>query len=201
MTSAPACPGCGGPLVIPATGRRPVWCSTACRQRAHKARAAADRHAADAGWARGQVADAVATAVRLAGQLAAAWQQVPAPGPPGEHGQAVADAPGWETAIAAAAAGLEHAAHGAEIMAIQHSRSAAACRTARAAAGLRRPEASASSSDETPAGSVTWNQLAAAATKATALDDPDALFDAVDDVIARAHPSMTATGMTPQLRP
>jgi hypothetical protein len=151
------------------------------------ARAAADRYAADAAWARGQAADAIAAAVRLAGQLAQAWQQVPAPGPPGEHGQAVADAPRWETAIAAAAAELEHAAHGAEVMAIQHARFAEACRTARATAGLRHPDPLTSSGDETPAGSVARDQLAAAATKAITLDDPDALFDAAEDVIARAH--------------
>jgi hypothetical protein len=51
------CPACGNLLAVPATGRRPVWCSTACRQRAHKARAAADRYAADAAWARGQAAE------------------------------------------------------------------------------------------------------------------------------------------------
>jgi hypothetical protein len=199
MTSAPACPACGGPLAAPATGRPPVWCSTSCRQRAHKARAAASRHAADADWARGQLADAIAEAGRLAGQLAAAWRQVPAQGSPGEHGQAVADAPEWEAAIAAAAAGLEHAARHAATMAGQHARYADSCRAARATAGLRHPDPPPSSGDETLAGSVAPGQLAAAATKAAVPDDPDALFDAAEDVIARAHPPAAVGSALPDL--
>ena len=30
------CPGCGGELVQPATGRRRVWCGDRCRDRARK---------------------------------------------------------------------------------------------------------------------------------------------------------------------
>jgi hypothetical protein len=202
MTGAPACPACGGPLVTPATGRRPVWCSTACRQRAHKARAAADRYAADADWARGQVAAAVAEVGTFARQLAAAWQQVPAPGAPGEHGQAVAGAPAWETAIAAAAARLEHAARHAATLAGQHARYADGCRAARATAGLRHPEASTSSSDETPGGSVAPEQLAAAATEPGVLD-AGTLPDAAEDITATAtaHPATLATASPPAGQP
>jgi hypothetical protein len=192
-TAPPACPGCGGPLTIHATGRPPVWCSTACRQRAFKARQAAARYAADADWARGQAAEAITAAGTLAARLAEAWRQVPPAGPAGDHGQAVAAGPDWEPAIAAAAAELEHAARRAATAAGQHARFADGCRTARSTAGLRSPDPATSSGDGTRPGSVAAVSAAAAATEPGVLADPDALFDAIQDVLAAAHPS-TRTG-------
>lgn len=196
-TAAPACPGCGSLLVIAPTGRRPVWCSMGCRQRAYKARQAASRHAADADYARDRTGDAIAETARLAGQLAGAWKQVPLGIAAGEHGQAVADCPQWEPGIIAVAAELEHAVRRVAVMAGQHARSAGACRDARATAGLRIPDPPASSGDETRAGCVAEASVAAAATEPDLLDDPDALFDAIEEVVSRAHASTAAGSALP----
>jgi hypothetical protein len=43
VTKLAACLGCGAELLQPATGRRPRYCGSACRQRAYRTRQSAER--------------------------------------------------------------------------------------------------------------------------------------------------------------
>jgi hypothetical protein len=73
--TAPVCPGCGAPLTVPRTGRRPRWCSKPCRQAAYRARLAAERAAGDAAWVLGQIAAAHAELTSAAAGLEMAYGQ------------------------------------------------------------------------------------------------------------------------------
>ncbi len=41
-----SCPVCQGLLVVPRTGRPPVYCSNACKMKAYRIRASVTKHAA-----------------------------------------------------------------------------------------------------------------------------------------------------------
>jgi hypothetical protein len=82
-----ACPVCGTRLSIPATGRRPRYCSTPCRQAAYRARRRSEDLADRLVWVRGDLAD---DADRIAGDVDALLELIDQDDP----------GPGWETQAA-----------------------------------------------------------------------------------------------------
>jgi len=200
-----ACPVCGGQLVIPPTGRRPVYCGKACRQAAHRARLAAARAAERAAWIRRELAGdgtrpggGLPGAPPAAGQrggveydLGVAWLALfdaaarvrETPPGPGEV------AGGWERDVARCADQVARLAHRAADLAAAHERAAAEFAAARAV--LRRVDPDGPGGDETPAAAAGYVAGPAAARGATkpagaavaAVADRDALFDAVEDVV------------------
>lgn len=214
--SGPSCPVCGTPLVIPPTGRRPVYCGTPCRQAAYRARAAAARAARDADWAREQLAAAMLETGGLARQLDDAWAAIPPLSGQlarrDDDGAALAAGRRWEAGLAEAARELARAAYRTADLAGAHARAAGACRAARAT-GFRSGTGAASSNDGTLTaattadgngaaarrGSVAQVAAAAAATEpgSPALADLDALFDAAEDIVTSAHPDTAAGSELP----
>jgi len=196
--SAPACPVCGGPLEIPAAGRRPVYCGKACRQAAYRARQAAERAVEQATWARQELARAgdrgqaeglahefdhasreLFTALVRLHDLPPASARLRKPG---------GGWSGWEEHAAAAARQVARLAHRAAGLARVHERAAADFQAAQAV--LRRGGLAGPGGDETPPGSVAARAAGDRATKhsgppSAAVVDRDALFDAIEDVVYR----------------
>ncbi|MGI5208941.1 hypothetical protein ACQEU6_46185 [Spirillospora sp. CA-108201] len=180
---------CGGPVAdrtgLP--GRRTTWCSKACRQRAWRARTAADRAecaAADlsdriAGGGYGDVQDAA----RALGQAVIAMCD---PGDVGALEDALMSGHRWEGDVAGAARRLAAAATRVAELADAHAAHVADYRRARAV--VRRAPASRGRDDESPGGIVANTAAKASATNhgdtpAADTIDADDLFDAVEDVL------------------
>jgi hypothetical protein len=179
MTGPGRCP-CGAELAVPVTGRRPRWCSKACRQAAYRARLAAGRAAGETRWAHRELARAgdrgqeeglarefSAAASTLTGLLRRLYGLPPAtavrlPGPAGWTG--------WENDLITAAREVAALADQAGELARLHARAAADYAAARRMAGndpggLRRAPAPRLGGDKSRAGCVAPRAAAPAATK------------------------------------
>jgi hypothetical protein len=194
-TTARSCPTCGAELPARSTGRPATYCSTSCRQSAHRARQRAQATAARGAEAR---ADMTLNLECALAELQAARDALAEPldtAPAGADWQAPVPT-GWESNVAElAAAAARHATTVADRLR-EHARAAADHRQAVAVAGIRRMPAARRRADETPAAtgaapSVVNTAAEDLATQPVPVDDAgagaevdrDALFDAIEDVV------------------
>jgi hypothetical protein len=197
--SGRGCPVCGALLPVNRRGRPAAWCGKPCRQAAYRARQAAARAIEHAARIRAALAAAHADLQRAEAQMAAAYGRAAdrAAEPGADDADQVTGGPGWEMPVHDAARRLAVAAARLAELAAAHDRARAEHRAALAV--FRRPPAPRPPGDETGPDFVATAVAAAAATQT--VSDPDALFDAAEDVVTAFADETLPPDVAAALRP
>ncbi|WP_185949052.1 MULTISPECIES: hypothetical protein [unclassified Microbispora] len=138
------CPVCRGPIIPARTGRPPIYCGTACRQAAHRARLRAEQAREQAAHTRGRVASHVERLAALVEQLADAARPLDQ-----DHDDEMHT--GWEQDVEDLAARCARLADQVTSAARDHRRLVVDYRHAAITAGFRDVATAAAVHDETPA--------------------------------------------------